>query len=356
MAVVTYKCPNCGGGLKFDPASQKFACEYCLSKFDEEALKGKFAPEEQSEPAPAPAAAAPEGQQPAQAVVYNCPSCGAEVVCCDTTAATFCFYCHNPVVLAGRLQGEYLPDKIVPFAIPKQEVVQGLHRWLKSKSFVPKGFFNEDQVEKLTGVYFPHWMVDCDLHARVEGTGRKLRMWRVGDIEHTETSVYHVSREGDIHYEDLTKTALKKADAQLVEGVQPFDAKGLKDFDMSFLSGFQAEKRDVEQQEAAPAVQQELEEYSRLLMNQQISGYDSLDLQRPQIDLKKTDWTYALLPVWVLTYRDKAKDKLYHYAVNGQTGKVCGQAPIDRRKLNLATLGVGLVSFLILLAIGWWLR
>lgn len=352
MAVVTYKCPNCGGGLKFDPASQKFTCEYCLSSFEEEALRGKFAPEPEPKATPAPKA----GGEAAQPVVYTCPSCGAEVVSCDTTAATFCFYCHNPVVLSGRLEGAYLPDKIIPFAVPKEQVAQGLRSWLKSKLFVPRGFFSEDQVEKLTGVYFPHWMVDCDVHARVEGTARNLRVWRTGDIEYTETKTYHVSREGDIHYEDLTKNALKKADAQLVEGVQPFDARGLKDFDMSFLSGFQAEKRDMEQADLKDAVQQELQEYSRSVMNQQISGYDSVSLQTTRMEVKKADWSYALLPVWVLTYRDKAKDKLYHYTVNGQTGKVCGQAPIDRRKLNLATLGVGLLSFLILLAIGWWLR
>ena len=36
MAVVTFKCPNCGGDLQFDPASQKFQCEYCSSEFTQE--------------------------------------------------------------------------------------------------------------------------------------------------------------------------------------------------------------------------------------------------------------------------------------------------------------------------------
>ncbi|MBQ8917755.1 MAG: TFIIB-type zinc ribbon-containing protein [Oscillospiraceae bacterium] len=352
MAVVTYKCPNCGGGLKFDPASQKFACEYCLSKFEEEALKDKFPLEE------APAQPQTEGKSGAaaeEAVVYNCPSCGAQIVTCETTAATYCFYCHNPVVLAGRLEGIYLPDKIIPFAVPKEKVTEDLRRWLKSKSFVPKGFFSDDQVEKLTGVYFPHWMVDCDVNTRVEGTGRNLRLWRMGDIEYTETSVFGISRESDIHFEDLTKNALKKADAELVEGVQPYNAEGLKDFDMSFLSGFQAEKRDMEKEDLDLAVEQEIKLYASSLARQQVSGYDSVSLN-DQCTIKKANWSYALLPVWVLTYRDKAKDKLYHYAVNGQTGKVCGQAPIDKGKLNLATLGVGLVSFLLMLLIGWWLQ
>ncbi len=38
-------------------------------------------------------------------LVYICPSCGAEVVTDATTAATFCYYCHNPVVLSEKLTG-----------------------------------------------------------------------------------------------------------------------------------------------------------------------------------------------------------------------------------------------------------
>ena len=39
MEIQSYKCPNCGGGLVFDPKTQKFKCEYCLSAFTEETLK-----------------------------------------------------------------------------------------------------------------------------------------------------------------------------------------------------------------------------------------------------------------------------------------------------------------------------
>ena len=35
MAVVSYKCPYCGGELEFDPVSQKYKCPYCLAVLDE---------------------------------------------------------------------------------------------------------------------------------------------------------------------------------------------------------------------------------------------------------------------------------------------------------------------------------
>ena len=39
MKTVQYKCPNCGGELKFNAEKQLFSCEYCLSDFTEEQVK-----------------------------------------------------------------------------------------------------------------------------------------------------------------------------------------------------------------------------------------------------------------------------------------------------------------------------
>ena len=41
MAGITYKCPNCGAYLTFDPDSQQWKCPFCSSAFPESELKGK---------------------------------------------------------------------------------------------------------------------------------------------------------------------------------------------------------------------------------------------------------------------------------------------------------------------------
>lgn len=113
MEIQSYKCPNCGGGLVFDPKTQKFKCEYCLSAFTEEALKemeeAARKSEEASKPGGMPEAEKIESQKQAESkmVLYTCPSCGAEIVAQETTASTYCCYCHNPVVLSGSLDGKY---------------------------------------------------------------------------------------------------------------------------------------------------------------------------------------------------------------------------------------------------------
>ena len=110
MALMSYKCPNCGGGLVFDPDSQKFQCEYCLSEFTEEEMKrmeeaSAFPAKEEKAVLEEEGTAPQEGdssQSPetGEAAVYTCPSCGAQIVTDATTAASFCYYCHNPVVFS----------------------------------------------------------------------------------------------------------------------------------------------------------------------------------------------------------------------------------------------------------------
>ena len=199
MEVITHKCPNCGGALTFDPADQKFHCPYCLSIFTEEEVtefeaKQKAAQMQDdsttttekgatSDEATDTTATDTDTETAAEAMdLYLCPSCGAEIVTDATTAATFCYYCHNPVVLQGRLSGKFLPDKVLPFAVTKEEAVSKFLDWSQKKWFVPKAFFNEDQVEKLTGVYFPYWNVNAQADGGLNGTGTALRVWIAGDL------------------------------------------------------------------------------------------------------------------------------------------------------------------------------
>ena len=75
MEIQSYKCPNCGGGLVFDPKTQKFKCEYCLSAFTEETLKEMEEvarkSEEASKPSGMPEAEKIESQKQAESVTIR---------------------------------------------------------------------------------------------------------------------------------------------------------------------------------------------------------------------------------------------------------------------------------------------
>ena len=363
MAVVTYKCPNCDGGLIFDAESQKFHCEYCLSYFTEEELKkaGQATTEEKAEEsreaenasgdksaeeAETPASEEGEG---AQGYVYVCPSCGAEVVVDSTTAASQCCFCHNPVVISGRLDGNYKPDCVIPFAIDQDAAMERFFKWFKKKWFVPKGFFTKKELKKISGVYFPYWVCDCESQARINAKATKVRSWRSGNMKYTETSTYAVVRAGDIKFKDLSKNALSKANKELAENVQPFDFSQVKDFNMAYLSGFEAEKRDIESDELKGQVMDEVAGYSAELLRSTVSGYNTVTLtdQEANVNVK---WRYALVPVWLMTFKSGGKD--YFFAMNGQNGTTCGKLPLSRPKMAALFASIAAVAAFIVLYLG----
>lgn len=361
MAVISFKCPNCDGELIFDPSTKKYKCEYCDSLFSQEELDSMqpAAAENQAEETPQHKEAEQSEQEDGfaegqEAVEYTCPSCGAQIVTDETTAATFCYYCHNPVVLSGRLEGKLLPNRIIPFAVTREAAEKGFKDYIAKKKFVPKAFYNKKQIESMTGVYFPYWTYEVKLAGKMQGEARNIRVWRTGDVEYTQTKHYRVAREGKLHLSNLTENALKKANAKLANGMMPYKFEEMESFKMSYLSGFQAECRDMEQTEVENKMQCEMRDCAQKLLRETISGYNSVTIQNVNFVPEKEDFSYVLFPVWTLTYK-AGNGKIYYYSMNGQTGKVCGELPVDYKKVTFVSalvtaivLTVGLIAGYIL--------
>ena len=76
-----------------------------------------------------------------------------------------------------------------------------------------------------------------------------------------------------------------------------------------------------------------METQLRQLSSHELGG----DTQRRlRVVSKKFDQTYKhlILPIWLATYT--YQDKVYHFVVNGQTGKVSGKKPLSWIKIGLA--------------------
>lgn len=390
MAAIIYQCPNCGGDLRFEPEKQSFKCEYCLSEFSQEEMRQRESGKEEKagRPEAAGLSGSPEAEGPgaagrsdspetggpgaagrsdspemkehdreavetAAAVAYSCPSCGAQIVTDETTAATFCYYCHNPVVLTGRVTGEYHPDGVLPFAISREKALEIFGQWIAKKKYIPEAFYSEEQIEKLTGVYFPYWLYNCQVEGKLEAQGKKQRSWVEGNMRVIRTEEYAVSRDGTMDIANVTRNALSKANRKLAEGVMPFEMDKMQSFDMAYLSGFLAEKRDMEQKQFAPEIEQEVRGFAEDSLRSEISGYDSLMIRSKNMKIVRPDWKYVLMPVWTLTYRDNKTDKVYYFACNGQTGKVCGELPVDSKKLARLFALVFFPVLAVLLAVGY---
>ena len=342
---ITYQCPNCGAGLEFDAEKQRFACEFCLSEFTEEEAKAANPEDRRREQDQA------EQEYNDSMQEYECPACGAHVVADDSTAADFCYYCHNPVVLVGKLSGQMRPHRIVPFKYNKEAAEKKFLEFAKRKWFVPRSFFETAQVEKIKGVYYPFWITDADTDSFMNAHATRRRVWRHGNVEYTETSNFKIHRRGDIHFEDITTSALSEADKKMLEGILPYPSEALQEFSMPYLSGFLAKKRDIERADLSGEVRDRMHGYAEQLLRGTVHGYNTVSVENLEVGVKQSHWEYSLLPIWILTYRGR-KDRTYTYAMNGYTGKVYGELPVSLHKLAILLGAVAIPATAILTWLG----
>ncbi len=353
MGLIAYKCPNCGGEMRFDPSTQQYKCDYCFSLFSQEALDGMQEAQQPSEKG-AGGGDSSEGSQE-EGTLYTCPSCGAQIVTDETTTATYCYYCHTPVVLAGKLEGSYHPDSIIPFSVDRKKAVEIFDGWVSKKKYIPPDFYTKEQIDKMTGVYFPYWLYGCRVEGTLGAEASKLNVWTAGNIRYTRTEKYDISREGDMKVANVMRNALSKANHKLVEGVLPFEVEKMQPFNMDYLAGFMAENRDMGQEQFGDQIKAEVTDFAAASLREGISGYDSVNIRSQDIKIRDADWKYALLPVWTLTYKDPRSEKIYYFACNGQTGKVCGELPTDPGRLRTLFFRISLPLLAVLLLIGYFL-
>ncbi|HZK39464.1 MAG TPA: hypothetical protein VFD23_04865, partial [Clostridia bacterium] len=139
--VTNYQCPSCTGPLHFSSDSGTMACEYCGASFGVAEIEQLYA---EKEKAAAQAGGEPDwefttdewsDEESAHMRAYSCPSCGAEIICDDTTAATSCPYCNNPTVVPGQFTGMLRPDFVIPFKMDKEAAKEALKKHYKGKKF-----------------------------------------------------------------------------------------------------------------------------------------------------------------------------------------------------------------------------
>ncbi len=351
----TYVCPNCGADLKFDADKQKFICEFCHGSFTEDKVKELF--KKINEPS-----AEDEKELKVQQELerefqentnlYQCPSCGAEIIADTNTAASFCCYCHNPVILKGRVDGKDRPSKVLPFSFGRDKAVEYFNDWAKKKKYIPSDLLSEKQIEKMTGLYVPFWVADAITNTRMTAMARKVRTWTSGGYIYTETKDFAVLRDVNIEYNGVPADGSKKIEDSLMEAIEPFDYTRIKDFDMSYLSGFLADRYDVNKEEMYPRIHERMFSNNAQTVESSCS-YNDMFNKNFQNNVLKLRWNYMLLPVWFMTYHYKGK--MWEYAINGQTGKISGELPIDNKKLIRHQILMGLLVFLIVMIIGYFL-
>ncbi len=337
-----YKCPCCDGAITFDASLQKMKCPYCDTEFDIETLKEydnelKNDRDNEMNWDTSSGRDWQEGET-ADLRVYICNSCGGEIVCDHTTAATSCPFCDNPVVMTGQLSGVFKPDFVIPFKYDKKAAKQALLNHYKGKKLLPKVFKDQNHIDEIKGVYVPFWLFGADADAYIRYKATRVRTFSDANYIYTETSYYSVIRGGNIGFERVPVDGSSKMDDTLMESIEPFDFSEAVDFQTAYLSGFLADKYDVNSEQSAPRANERITRSTENAFLSTVLGYTSVTPVAGNISLKNPDIKYALYPVWVLN--TSWKGEKYTFAMNGQTGKMVGNLPMDKGLFAKWFLGI----------------
>ncbi len=347
--VTNYQCPACTGPLHFEGGSGKLECEYCGTSYDVAEIEALYAEKEEK------AAAAQQAADEASAGqstptgdgsvwdtsgfsedwgaegdgmrAYSCPSCGAELICNENTAATSCPYCGNPTVVPGQFSGQLRPDFIIPFKLSKEAAVKALKEHYKGKFFLPKSFTRENHVQEIQGIYVPFWMFDGEARGDARYETTRSHTYRSGEYEITETEHFDIYRAGFVSFEKIPADASSKMPDDHMDSIEPYDYQELKPFSTAYLPGFLADKFDVTVEQCRQRADQRCEGTLASTLRATVTGYDTCMLINSSVDLKRGKVHYALMPVWMLNTKWKGKDFLF--AMNGQTGKLVGDLPVS---------------------------
>ena len=223
-----YKCPCCGGAIAFDSTAQKLKCPYCDTEFEIETLKG-YEEELEGDSADNMEWQTDAGSEWQQGEAdglcnYSCNSCGGEIVADETTAATKCPFCDNPVIMKGRLSGMLKPDYVIPFKLDKKAAKAAYMRHIEGKRLLPKLFRDQNHIDEIKGIYVPFWLFDAEADANVRYHAEIVHpSYEDSENRYTPTSHYMVQRSGSIGFENVPVDGSEKMADDLMESIEPFD-------------------------------------------------------------------------------------------------------------------------------------
>lgn len=355
MSLHEYKCPCCGGGIEFSSTAQKMKCPYCDTEFEvdtlkayDEVLKNDKADDMNWETAPGSEWA--EGETDGLKV-YICKSCGGEIVGDESTAATSCPYCGNPVIMMGQFSGALKPDYVIPFKFDKKAAVEALKKHCSGKKLLPKVFKDQNHIEEIKGIYVPFWLFGADADANIRYKGTKIRHWSDTKYDYTETSYFSILRSGDLGFERVPVDGSSKIDDTLMESVEPFDFSEAVDFQTAYLSGFFADKYDVGSEDSICRANDRIKRTTENAFASTVHGYTTVFPEHSSVSLRHGVAKYALYPVWLLT--TDWNGQKYTFAMNGQTGKMVGDLPMDKKAYAKWFAGIGVIAAAVSFAIGY---
>lgn len=315
-------CLNCGAELRFDIRSQCLLCPSCGTKEQPQTYSafGDYAYE------------SPSAADQVDAILYSCPQCGGSIYTTSESVNGFCSYCGANVMLESRFVRMKAPRYVAPFRIDKEDCKQRYLEYAKKAFFAPDEFKDPKYLDRFRGIYMTYWGYNVD----VEG------FLYLDGIKEFNRLPYHITEfykcMGWVHaeYRGIFYDASSSFEDHYSEQIAPFNYHAMVDFNPAYLSGFYADLPDLDYdvyEENAIAIGKDNLFHSPLLRrNYPDMKFDEGQKERfrETMDTRCSAVYTVFFPIWFLSYR--RSDDVAYAVVNGQTGRLVSDLPIDKKK------------------------
>lgn len=341
-------CPSCGSELSYSAEVKKIACNYCGYTEDIDQGNDKVVEQSLHDAMEVASSFIPEE---VDKKVFDCQNCGSKVMVESDQVKVGCGFCGSKNINLEAYDHQYIqPVGIVPFYISRFEAEKIFAKWLKQGVFHPNKLKRLAAVEDLHGIYIPFWTYDAETESSWRGEAGhyyyETRRVRVNGKMQTKQvrKVRWTYRTGRLShfFDDVLVVASGGLVQKDIERVLPFQLKEVVNFDPKLMAGWESEIYSLEVDDGYQVADKIMDNKIRNMCSAQLGG----DTQRNlYIESGKSAQTFKhiVLPLWLCSYM--YNNKLYHFTINGQTGKVYGQKPLSWAKITLTIILVLAIIF-----------
>ena len=344
------KCPACGGTLDFDPKTGALLCSYCGAVVEIETDTPLRAEELDFDEAEIVGSC----DWGAEKRVVICKSCGAETIYDAATVSGECPYCGSNQVMEAGDTKTMAPGGVCPFKLTEEDAGGRFLGWLKKKLFCPSAAKKSAKAGKMRGVYLPYWTFDTDTDSSYTARYGRQRVVKRGKSTHVVTDWYHTSGTYHEFINDELVSGTERHDEAMLSGVAPFDTENNVAYKPEYVAGFASERYSVGLKAAWERAKRFIKDRLTGRITAKIKHDHHADLVsnlNVKTVYRNITYKYLMLPVWMSSF--VYKGKVYHFMVNGQTGKVSGKAPISPLRVAIAIfIGIVIVGLLAVLVLG----
>ncbi|MFJ8513371.1 hypothetical protein [Lysinibacillus xylanilyticus] len=333
------ECPSCSASIEFNPATGKLTCPYC--GYETEIA----APEKQEEKV----AQEMDFEMAEKRGNFNwgvekktviCKSCAAETIYDALQVADSCPYCGSNQVMEASAENTLAPNGVCAFEITDKQAGENFQSWIKGKWFTPRAAKDSAKPDSFKGVYLPYWTFDTKTSSRY--SARYGRHRTVTDKEgntRTETDWYSTSGFYQEFIDDHLISATTRYDRNMMQKIEPFNLLNNKAYKPEYVSGFLSERYSIGLHDGWSQAKREISNHLNAQITSKIRWEHNADVvSNLHFSTTHDDITYKylMLPIWLSSFR--YKEKIYRFMVNGQTGRVGGDAPISPLRVTIAVI------------------